>query len=67
MSKALPSNNQLESDSGVQSQKPYEAPRVISRERLESAANVCTGFGQKAQPDAPSPGGGVCGQSGLQS
>ena len=47
--------------------RPYEPPAILSRERLESAANVCSGAGQKDQPDAPSPGGGLCGQAGLQS
>ena len=45
--------------------KPYQPPRILSRETLESAANVCTGFGMKGQPGQPAPGGGLCGQSGL--
>lgn len=59
---------------GLQSQrsktterKPYAAPRITSRETLESAANVCTGFGAKAQQGAPSPGGGSCGQTQIGS
>ncbi len=46
--------------------KPYQPPRILSRETLESAAAVCTGFGMKNQPGQPSPGiPGICGQSGL--
>ena len=47
--------------------RPYEPPAILSRERLESAANVCTGFGLKTSSGMPSPGGGECGQVGLQS
>lgn len=27
--------------------KPYQQPRILSREPLEPVAAVCTGFGQK--------------------
>jgi hypothetical protein len=54
-------------DSASQAKKSYQPPSVLSRERLESAANVCTGFGLKSDPGAPAPGGGTCGQAGLNS
>jgi hypothetical protein len=34
--------------------KPYEAPRIISREKLESVAAVCSGFNSKG-PNQPAP------------
>lgn len=60
-------SNSETSNSELQPAKPYQPPAIVSRERLESAANVCSGFGQKSQAGAPSPGGGDCGQRGLQS
>ena len=55
------------SNSELQPAKSYQPPAIVSRERLESAANVCTGFGMKDVGGAPAPGGGMCGQSGLNS
>jgi hypothetical protein len=52
-------------NAGGKIRKPYQPPRILSRERLESAANVCIGFGMKAQPQAPSPWGSECGAVSL--
>ena len=63
--KKLGSIHSVQDRPAVPALKPYQPPRILSRETLESAANVCTGFGMKAQPGQPAPGGGLCGQSGL--
>lgn len=47
--------------------KPYQPPRILSREHLESAADVCLGAGLKAQPTDPDGEGGLCGSLGIQS
>lgn len=35
----------------------YSAPSILSRERLESAANVCSGYGTKSNQGQPNPYG----------
>lgn len=67
MTKNLENIRLTEEGADTKDARAYEPPRVLSRERLESAANVCTGFGMKEQPGATSPFGGLCGQAGLQS
>jgi len=67
MKKENTDNFSSKHESGAASGRPYQAPAILSRERLESAANVCTGFGLKTQPGAPAPGGGLCGQAGTNS
>ena len=48
--------------------RPYQSPAILSRERLESAANVCSGYGLKTQPGLPSGDGiSLCGQTGTHS
>ena len=55
-------------DSDSKPLRPYQSPAILSRERLESAANVCSGYGLKTQPTIEiAPGGGVCGQTGTHS
>jgi hypothetical protein len=67
MNKKGTTKNPVKCDPFIPAAKPYEPPAILSRERLESAANICTGFGLKTQPGAPAPGGGLCGQAGTHS
>ena len=62
----IDSNSKI-SNSELQPAKSYQPPAIVSRERLESAANVCTGSGMKDQPGAPDGSGGLCGQAGVRS
>lgn len=44
--------------------RPYRPPGIVSRERLESVAVVCSGPNAKSELGAPSPQGGICGEGG---
>jgi hypothetical protein len=66
MKKQASTDNATKHGAETQLMRPYQPPAILSRERLESAANVCTGFGLK-NIDEPSPYGGACGQLGIQS
>ena len=67
MKKNLEDTRLAEDGTDTKDTREYEPPRVLSRERLESAANVCTGYGMKQDPGLPGPSGGLCGQAGLSS
>lgn len=50
------------------SRKLYQPPRILSRERLESAADVCNGEGLKEHATITVPGNTLpCGAINLQS
>lgn len=58
------SNHTSEDKPDTGSTLVYQPPRILSRERLESAANVCTGFGAKTEVGLEGPYGGTCGIDG---
>ena len=67
MSKKTIGNHSEDSNAGNQTLRSYQPPAILSRERLESAANVCSGTGFKSTLGEPNGFPLECGTIGLNS